>query len=389
MRSLAQELIDAIIDNFDFSSVLAREEWRGLRKTLRACSLVNSAFRPRSQFHILSAVTVFADSSWSFHSLSRLLRSSAHIGPYIRRLGLEMNSLEDTQWQDIAHIVSCTANLIHVRFGPWNFKPPMPWHLHPAPLRTSLLAAFSLPSLRSIDLQNYTFSNPPELASFLCHCTGLKELGLDDIAFADKSPSPRDAPVDGGRITLDSLTLKYLPRDVARFIFDTSIILAGVQANSRTLQEIRSSFPCSDEYSNYSPVDPAVLKGETPLRSIHIYEHTECFQIILEAFGLDNMNRLRSITLRFCDPLDPEGHPFFAYLDAQCRHGIKQLAEVNIYACFDEGFTPGRPRGYPRTSHMNPSDIELVSQWLPYIAGKGFLHVYRDDFDDEYDRDEE
>ncbi|KAJ7455006.1 hypothetical protein B0H11DRAFT_259358 [Mycena galericulata] len=142
MRGLAPGLVDGIIDHLDFSGVESTAEWMLLRKTLKACSLVNSRFRPRSQFHILSNVT--ADSAWddwSIQALSNLLRSSTHIGPYIKRLGLYLgDELEGTEGQGIAHIVSCATRLITIDFSgcsPLGHGRPKPWQQYPLILRTA------------------------------------------------------------------------------------------------------------------------------------------------------------------------------------------------------------------------------------------------------------
>ncbi|KAJ7459479.1 hypothetical protein B0H11DRAFT_2242555 [Mycena galericulata] len=397
MRGLAPELVDGIIDHLDFSGVESTAEWMLLRKTLKACSLVNSRFRPRSQFHILSNVT--ADSAWddwSIQALSNLLRSSTHIGPYIKRLGLYLgDELEGTEGQGIAHIVSCATRLITIDFSgcsPLGHGRPKPWQQYPLILRTAWLAACSLPFLRAVVIRNHLFANIAELESILRHCPGLKELHLDRITFTDKSPTFEKGNM---KMTLDTLFLEDIRGDVARVIFqpngfgnidlthlrilkfkNTPLILGA--GTSSIIQELHCDYLCG-RYARMTMVPPRDIS----FRSVDICEHSECIEAVIELCGLASMKNLQRITLRL-NKQDLQGDPFFAYLDTQCRNAFPDLAEVNLYLYFLEPPTHDEASEAWISSPLTPSEVALVGSWLPYIRDKGILHVYRDEMQDHH-----
>ncbi|KAJ6583063.1 hypothetical protein DFH09DRAFT_1145224, partial [Mycena vulgaris] len=120
--SLPQELIDAIIDEFDIS--LTDKEGRFLdRKTLRSCALVARAFTRPSQGKLFSMVNLQPKDVYGGQPLdersrpfSKLLSSTPHIGPYVRTLIL---SYRCGRSYSLEHILSSLPKLRSLSLHPW------------------------------------------------------------------------------------------------------------------------------------------------------------------------------------------------------------------------------------------------------------------------------
>ncbi|KAJ7083254.1 hypothetical protein C8R44DRAFT_54875 [Mycena epipterygia] len=100
---LPQELIDAIVDEFDIFLKDANDTSFPDRKTLRACALVARSFVRPSQMKLFSTVDLFASPYGQppderSRSFSRLLSSRAHIGLYVRNLVLLTEVRDHIPW---------------------------------------------------------------------------------------------------------------------------------------------------------------------------------------------------------------------------------------------------------------------------------------------------
>jgi hypothetical protein len=197
---------------------------------------------------------------------NQLLSGSPHIGLYVKHFSLI--GVSDDFLQDCisaALILPLLPNLESLAATPPTLQH---WDNQPAPFSTALEGATSLRSLRRLSLSKYCFPDAPMPDSLLCHATGLKELELCEITFADSSirrvgPAHREALV-----VLESLKVDFMSDpDTAAIVaaFDMvdvrhlrSLEVARVRvatpifkANAQTIQKVRFFFPdgASDYYT--------------------------------------------------------------------------------------------------------------------------------------------
>ncbi|KAJ7770973.1 hypothetical protein DFH07DRAFT_237456 [Mycena maculata] len=188
---LPQELIDAIIDEFDIT-LKDESDYRAYpdRKTLRSCALVAHTFVRPSQRKLFSTVNLWSgpliyDSppDERIRQFSKLLSSKPHIAHYVQNLLLSYRSARS---HSVDHILSALPKLKRLclyAHGDRNRSDCCPL---PQP-RDAFLQAFSIPSLRCLELRNLKFADASELDSILGNSVGLKELMLRKIQFANDS----------------------------------------------------------------------------------------------------------------------------------------------------------------------------------------------------------
>ncbi|KAF7360120.1 Alpha-galactosidase [Mycena venus] len=242
---LPQELIDAIIDEFD-PSLQDDYNWRVFpdRKALRSCAVVASAFTRPSQMKLFSAVDLRPLDLYSqspderSRLFAKLLSSSPHIGQYVKNLVLAYRCGRSTSLGDI---LSSLPKLATLSLHPWSDR--FRWFAQSEPFptyhRESFLAAFSLSSLRRLALRNHVFSDALELQSLLSNSIGLEELVLRSIEFTDTLVSdPYTIRPEPLRVVIRSLEL-----------LDMSVDHIDAVLNCFTVVDIRHlrSF-CCDRY---------------------------------------------------------------------------------------------------------------------------------------------
>ncbi|KAJ6579928.1 hypothetical protein DFH09DRAFT_1360602 [Mycena vulgaris] len=209
---LPQELIDAIIDEFD-PSLKEKNRPRVFpdRETLRSCALVARAFVRPSQAKIFSTVNLscldcFEAPEERSRLFSKLLSSKPHIRSYVRTLIL---SYRCTGSNFVGRILSSLPNLDSLSLRPSfddlvmmdNLYPPFPTHL-----RDPILAVFSSTSLRRLELRNHQFNTAQELQHILENGRDLKELMLVNIRFTDVSLRPSGTQPDVIEAILNAFT---------------------------------------------------------------------------------------------------------------------------------------------------------------------------------------
>ncbi|KAJ6579934.1 hypothetical protein DFH09DRAFT_1444196 [Mycena vulgaris] len=221
---LPQELIDAIIDEFD-PSLTEKNQRRVFpdRETLRSCALVAHVFVGPSQAKLFSTVNLFClgclkapeERSRLF---SKLLSSKPHIRFYVRTLQLSYRCTGSTF---VGRILSSLPNLASLSLRPSfddlldNIYPPFSTHL-----RDSILAVFSTTSLRRLELRDHQFNTAQELQHILENGRGLKELMLVHIQFADVSPRPSGVHQGPSNVAIESLQIFQTQPDVIEAILN-------------------------------------------------------------------------------------------------------------------------------------------------------------------------
>ncbi|KAJ6525861.1 hypothetical protein DFH09DRAFT_1416082 [Mycena vulgaris] len=224
---LPQELIDAIIDEFD-PSLTEKNRPRVFpdRETLRSCALVARAFVRPSQAKIFSTVNLscldcFEAPEERSRLFSKLLSSKPHIRSYVRTLIL---SYRCTGSNFVGRILCSLPNLDSLSLRPSfddlvlmdNLYPPFPTHL-----RDPILAVFSTTSIRRLELRNHQFDTAQELQHILENGRDLKELMLLNIRFTDVSPRPSGVHQGPSNVAIESLQIFQTQPDVIEAILNT------------------------------------------------------------------------------------------------------------------------------------------------------------------------
>ncbi|KAJ7735733.1 hypothetical protein B0H16DRAFT_127343 [Mycena metata] len=205
---LPQELIDSILDTLVLTdpdkhdSVLSQNSPE-VQSTLRSCALVSRAFAEPSQRKIFFTVRL----GYNYMPFLDLLTASPHIGVFVRTLEATYQLCEDHPINGILtlllHLECIILNGRELSIDPQHLR-------HFPTFGASCALAFSLPSVRHIELGHLIFSDVVELESLLRGSTGLKKLSLHSCLFEN-----RDATLfSGGRsISLDSLDLFKISDD--------------------------------------------------------------------------------------------------------------------------------------------------------------------------------
>ncbi|KAJ7481015.1 hypothetical protein B0H11DRAFT_2419863 [Mycena galericulata] len=198
---LPPELLHAIIDKFGISlKDVSNPRIYSDRRTLRVCALTSREF---ARLYEVS------------RPFSKLLSTRPHIGFYVRNLILSYSAARS---KSVESILSSLPNLKTLTLHPLRTAletPPFPTYG-----RNSFLAAFSLDSLRRLELRYHQFTDAPELDSILSSSLNLEELLLTGIQFtkaSESSPDSRPAP----RVVLRLLELYEMQDNALEAIFST------------------------------------------------------------------------------------------------------------------------------------------------------------------------
>ncbi|KAJ7663489.1 hypothetical protein B0H17DRAFT_1336891 [Mycena rosella] len=281
---LPQELIDAVIDEFDIS--LADKNNRDLfRETLRSCALAARSFVRPSQAKLFSEVNLCAYSSSSPDDraklFSKLLSFANHIRPYVRTLTLSYAERSNS----IDRILSSLPKLKALFLHPWGTHGRRP--AFPVQLRASFLAVLSTDSLRRLDLRDHTFDGPHELQQILSNGAGLKELALHNVGFANRSPQPCGLHSDPPRVVLESLEVFQISTEDMEALLNAFTVVDVTRLRSISCDRLYKPLLQANSHS----VQELTLIIHLMTRMISFYEET--LQQVLPA-----TSSLRSLVLR-------------------------------------------------------------------------------------------
>ncbi|KAJ6557819.1 hypothetical protein B0H19DRAFT_121613 [Mycena capillaripes] len=231
---LPQELIDAIIDEFDISLTDATNpRVFADRKTLRSCALASHAFVRPSQRKLFSTVntrdTFYKGPDGRCRLFAKLLCFAPHVGKYVKNLILGYRPARSTC---LAQILSSLPNLETISLHPRCDYRQSHCQL-PAYHRDSFLGVFSLSSLRRLKLQDHEFSTALELQSVLSNSINLEELVLHDVKFSTLSAPANRSELP--RVVLKSLEVFNVPTAHVEVMLDSFSIV-----DLRHLRSLRS-----------------------------------------------------------------------------------------------------------------------------------------------------
>ncbi|KAJ6557860.1 hypothetical protein B0H19DRAFT_1376427 [Mycena capillaripes] len=337
---LPQELIDAIIDEFDASLTDDTNDTLVFpdRKALRSCALVCRAFVRPSQRNLFSTVnTRHTSYSQGYDErcrlFAKLLSSASHIGKYVKNLILGYRPARSTS---LAQILSSLPNLETISLYPWCDYRQSHYQL-PAYHRDSFLAVFSLSSLRYLKLRDHEFSTVLELQSVLSNSIGLEELVLHNVTFSTLSaPATRSEPP---RVVLKSLEFKGMRTTHVDAMLDSFSIV--------DLRHLRSL--CSDRYhkslfeTNAHSIQDLTLiihvrPGSFPetmplppgLRSLHL-KICSCFIITSTIRRLGDLAAVKTLKrVSITVPGAGETAPFLSEIDPLLAEVGSQLEQLHL-----------------------------------------------------------
>ncbi|KAJ6483786.1 hypothetical protein C8R47DRAFT_1321628 [Mycena vitilis] len=371
---LPQELIDAIIDEFDASIADAKDPsvFRD-RMALKACSLVSHAFVPASQMKLFSKINLYGEGRCSrppdtrIRAFSKLLSSKPHIRPYVKTLYLTYPCARSNS---VDHILTSLPQLQTLSLFPWpqssvegledhwDFypdygNPPLP--SFPIHHRDSLLAAFSLSSLRRLDLRNHRFEDIFELERILGNSTGLKELAMRSFQFIriPSQPQARPSHPAAPRVVLVALEILVLEtKDVDAMVNFLTIVdithlrslcsdryhISLLKANSHSLHEVTLVVNGShlSDHSGNALLSPAPLydapSGQNlrvlNLRMVNLLAFPRIFSNTLIYFA--NLKSLERVSITARGTMDPGTLGYWARVDSILGDNGLQLKSVYI-----------------------------------------------------------
>ncbi|KAJ7185894.1 hypothetical protein C8R46DRAFT_1061993 [Mycena filopes] len=366
---LPQELVDSILDAFTLISPDASHNDPAVESTLKSCALVSRAFARPSQRKLFSSVQLSHHPHYHKRFLA-LLTSSPHIGTFVRRFEA---AYKLSKRHPISRILSALPRLERVILNA-NAKGLVQQTLRefPAFLQACVLA-FSLPTVRRIELGNLTFSDVLELESLLRGSTGLKELVLSCCVFVKD-----DAPVSPANrsILLDSLELFGFANDrVTQSMIDSFAVVditrlrtlrllfssphSIVAANAATLENVDIKY---QQGMYYRPFVPNVFSGDSNLQCICLDAWVgDTFAPLLHSFG--RLNHLSTITMHIRHPGAARSDAHWVQID-EALAGLQSLTEITIYIYYRERWGEA---------------VNLADQF-PSMAEKGLLHLIHINF---------
>ncbi|KAJ6579939.1 hypothetical protein DFH09DRAFT_1275707 [Mycena vulgaris] len=309
---LPQELIDAIIDEFD-PSLTEKNQPRVFpdRETLRSCAVMAHVFVGPSQAKLFSTVNLSCPyyrkaPEERSRLFSKLLSSKPHIRSYVRTFLL---SYRCTQSNSAVCILSSLPKLESLSLRPSlddlvdNLYPPFPIHL-----RDSILAVLSTTSLRHLELRNHRFDTTQELQHILKNGPGLKELVLVQIQFANVSPASFAVSQEPPKVVLESLQIFQTKTDVIEAILNafTAVDIThlrslscdryhkSLRANAHSIQDLTIEIVTRDI------VEPEALDQILPtnssLRTLELKLDYVYVSVFFLHHRLGNLARLKALT---------------------------------------------------------------------------------------------
>ncbi|KAJ7078044.1 hypothetical protein B0H15DRAFT_933870 [Mycena belliarum] len=274
MVALAQELIDAIIDQ------VGARNWDGPMDyaTLAACSLAAHAFRATSQRYLFHSVTVKDDRA---AGLLQLFTGSPHLALHVRDIHLNIKTGLDSQTcPELATLLRLFREVQRLTFDP--SPRPWRWNRYTVDLRDALLSLFSQPTLRSAAVLN-CYNVPSSIVRRLL--MSLAEVALHEVYTISSAPDQLCQELDGlAPVILDHLYVGY---EKLREVSVALPLICSAEIEQR-LEPLR----CLSLFST-SALGPISGKATHPLEHLSItFDFTEI------PITLPDLPRLRTLTLR-------------------------------------------------------------------------------------------
>ncbi|KAF8151877.1 hypothetical protein K438DRAFT_1778697 [Mycena galopus ATCC 62051] len=383
---IPQELIDAIIDEFplrlDSISDLPDPE---AKRTLQSCALASRSFLQRCQMRLFSQISVWDSYLPTFplacQRLAAVLSSSPHLAGYIQTLELVYDADNSILVEFVPRILSAvtaveTLQLTrHVDADTWRFPP----------FDSSMMAVFSLPSLRRLELCNWEFRNPLELQSLLNLSTSLQELALHYVGFEEEvengsknSPSAAQRNISSQGLVLESLRLACVKPDVVEMMLESfttvdimhlkslsvhySPLNGLLRANAGSLQKLRISHILDNQYE----LDPDIPTSANYLSSIEFEEHSVeniPLRLLDDLANLKAYTRIQIVLSRY-------------FYENRGEAGVQRWAEVDAVLVRAHSAELHISASYEHEDGMGRQSVEVVKTWLPLMWSSGRLHVY-------------
>ncbi|RDB16506.1 hypothetical protein Hypma_002956 [Hypsizygus marmoreus] len=280
---LPQEIFDKIIDEVSNDDQI-----------LKSCALASNSFRPRSQKHLFSFITL--DKSLSCDRLYPLLTENPRLCTYIHDILLMIDQETDPQWLSVNKNLSCILDMLTSLcacsisiFNEIDWK-----DIHPQ-TTAALFRVFAVPSLASIDILGLygipvTFFDIPNV---------LEQLVLKSVSFA--------RTLDAGTTSPRSLCMTALDfsPDAKAFVnqeSDTAFALTAYPDacfSHITDLRIRAS---RDNLPILLPILNAAAKSLTSLELNHSYaehEYRDDRGLNTFRFNLANLTNLTRLSFHF------------------------------------------------------------------------------------------
>ncbi|KAJ6579473.1 hypothetical protein DFH09DRAFT_1146758 [Mycena vulgaris] len=371
---LPQELIDAIIDEFDISLTDDDGAIFTDRQTLMSCALVARAFVRPSQANLFSTVNLHAHKYYGNSPDERsrlfatLLSSRPHIGQYVRTMIL---SYQRARLNSVDHILASLPNVEVLSLHPWfNYEadtnPPFPIQL-----RNSIVALLATAPLRRLELRDHQFETWQDLQHMLSNSLGLKELMLSDIDFADITRRPSELHPEPPRIVLRSFEVFRMATDVVEAMLNTCTIVdithlrslscdryhtPLLQANAHSIQELTCVVGdwlderYADELVQILPATTTLLR-----LNLRVETHYHLPLTILRLGNLTGLDALKGISVSA-----RIGHvdQMLSEVDPQLAGIGSQLEEIHM------GFL-----------HYQHEYEDLYRRAMPILDAKGILSI--------------
>ncbi|KAJ6472046.1 hypothetical protein C8R45DRAFT_1104255 [Mycena sanguinolenta] len=256
----------------------------------------------------------YMDSPILTQRLSLHLSRSPHLASYIRTLVLELCTTEEVDLipELMSAVPALTSLALWTRFKDY-FPPSL-----------SNVGAFSLKTLRRIELGNYLFKNASDLESLLSNAKCLKELPLTAMQFDKENISavPARTVQASDTVQLESVCLDSMYHRAITAMLDSFTVVdirhlkslsmnnapttALLQANTRSIQKLKigSSSPVAIYYLNSAALclEPPIPGGENRLTDIELEAiDVDSIPVLVPMLGdLRNLTALKTlgVTLR-------------------------------------------------------------------------------------------
>jgi hypothetical protein len=155
--SVPQDIIETIID-----------ELRDDLRTLTTCALVSHTFRPQSQKHIFSRITLLIYRNRRIQQINDILSIHPELALYVRHLRISLGRTPD---HTLARTVRMLTQIRSLHFG-W-LGSSVGWEKYPVDVKSAILDLFYLPRSR----EDIYF----EIQTLSLHIRSRKQLSTEDV----------------------------------------------------------------------------------------------------------------------------------------------------------------------------------------------------------------
>ncbi|KAJ7621057.1 hypothetical protein FB45DRAFT_928225 [Roridomyces roridus] len=274
MPELPQELIDLILERLDVAD----------KKTLRNCSRVARSFRPTSQKHIFSHLTIRPSRGYYRNKSDSKMKQLRQIFACSPQLALNVRSIVlvgggNSSWFQGDGLPQILCMLVNLTRFSIDSGQSLSWDSLYSDLVEAVHAVVSLPTLTRLRFHCVAFGQSTQLVSLLRSCGNLAELDLSIVAIEAVDLSDLQPKIPG----LTSLDINPLRNQHVQCV--TSALDLG------SLQHLRIS---SDSPAADSEIQTIFDATET-LRHFHVHlshHHTDANMI-----DLRNLSHLQTLEL--------------------------------------------------------------------------------------------